>query len=141
LQSEALKLSRALPTAVVSLSEMASLGYSEQQSLKMLKRFGKYTQAMLTDMDNALSSAEWAPGLGSVDRSQQTVTSISHSTKGAAGMVCAERVVAASKHLQDASARLADAGCSDEQCCTALASVDVWKLEVKRLQDELASST
>jgi len=123
-----------LPLSVVAGIEMTSkLGYSDKQAEALLLRFVPYATQQKVLMAAALEAEQWAPPRNEADRAQKSVRSLAHSCKGAAGMICAHRVVEASRCLQDAAEVCAKADRTAEEELLARASCEVWKLEVDRL--------
>jgi len=98
-------------------------------------------QAML---HAAVDARAWCPkndasGEPVFDRTQKTVQAISHSVKGAAGMVFAQRLAHVSKTLQDTTRVLAAQPPAAEHELEARAAVEVWSLEANLLLEVLES--
>ena len=135
-QQLAAEIAANLPSSVLDARHIVrTLGHSEQQATKMLERFAPYITSQLELMRTAAEHDDWAAGAEKKDRSQKNVRALAHAVKGAAGMVCASRVVAASKELQFACEAVPRANDSekDDAKRKARAALEVFSAEVHQL--------
>ena len=136
-----------LPKEVLDASFMVeNIGHTTQQAAAFLARFRGYAAQQAELVRVAVETGAWAPcttsSSGSIgrDRSQKTVRSLVHATKGAASMIGAHRFSAASRALQDASEALGDdAKPSVAERDNALGALEVWKSELTQLLQLLES--
>ena len=130
-----------LPKEVLDASFMVkNIGHTTQQAAAFLARFRGYAAQQAELVRVAVESGAWAPCTSSSsgaigrDRSQKTVRSLVHATKGAASMIGAHRFSAASRVLQDASEALGDdAKPTAAERDNALGALEVWKSELTHL--------
>jgi len=146
-------MSAALPTVRLAAHEMvSSMGHHPEAAVSFLSAFKKLATTQLEVMASAAGAGDWAPqraaneagALATTDRtlllkglprdrSNKSVRSVAHATKGAAGIVGAHRLVAASLALQNACEPLSNAAAMAAEREHARAALAVWRTEVNAL--------
>lgn len=130
-RAQAVKHASSLPACIIAGQDMtAKLGYSASQAQQMIERFKPYLAQQQELMQAALDAQAWAP---TDDVNKKSVRSIAHAVKGAAGMVCAQRLAEASKSLQMSSEKCGNHNYSAEEHLMARADSAVWQLELDRM--------
>lgn len=134
-----------LPKETLAAADLITqVGHTHEQAAKLLDKFAPYLRKQQAMLHAAVDARAWCPkndasGEPVFDRTQKTVQAISHSVKGAAGMVFAQRLAHVSKTLQDSTRVLAAQTAAAEHELEARAAVEVWSLEANFLLEVLES--
>jgi len=142
---EALKQAKQLPPVRIAAHEVVTtLGHSPAQAATFLNRFVGYAKEQVGKATAAAAADTWAPrrtpsdgAMPARDRAQKTVRSVAHACKGAASMVGAHRLTAASHALQIHADALGAPSPSEAEVDAARGSLELWKTELQLLLEVL----